>query len=103
MAKDKNVPRYDKQGARRIMRKRDYLADFGGQLALGLMANLVGQLNYFYTDKVGLAVGSVGIVLAISKVIDAFTDVIAGILSIIQKEATISISDGSCRRLFRQP
>lgn len=41
MAKDKNVPRYDKQGARRIMRKRDYLADFGGQLALGLMANLV--------------------------------------------------------------
>ena len=60
------------------MRKRDYLADFGGQLALGLMANLVGQLNYFYTDKVGLAVGSVGIVLAISKVIDAFSDVIAG-------------------------
>lgn len=78
MAKDKNAPRYDKQGARRVMRKRDYLADFGGQLALGLMANLVGQLNYFYTDKVGLAVGSVGIVLAISKVIDAFTDVIAG-------------------------
>lgn len=78
MAKDKNAPRYDKQGARRVMRKRDYLADLGGQLALGLMANLVGQLNYFYTDKVGLAVGSVGIVLAISKVIDAFTDVIAG-------------------------
>ena len=78
MAKDKNAPRYDKQGARRVMRKRDYLADLGGQRALGLMANLVGQLNYFSTDKVGLAVGSVGIVLAISKVIDAFTDVIAG-------------------------
>lgn len=40
MAKDKNAPRYDKQGARRVMRKRDYLADLGGQLALGLMANL---------------------------------------------------------------
>ncbi|MBM6802800.1 MFS transporter [Mediterraneibacter glycyrrhizinilyticus] len=78
MAKDKNAPRYDKQGARRVMRKRDYLSDFSGQLALGLMANIVGQLNYFYTDKVGLAVGSVGIILAISKVIDAFTDVIAG-------------------------
>ncbi len=78
MAKDKNAPRYDKQGARRVMRKRDYLADFGGQMALGLMANLVGQLNYFYTDKAGLAVGSVGIVLAIAKVIDAFTDMIAG-------------------------
>ena len=37
MAKDKNAPRYDKQGARRVMRKRDYLADLGGQLALGLM------------------------------------------------------------------
>ena len=45
MAKDKNAPRYDKQGARRVMRKRDYLADLGGQLALGLMANLVGQLT----------------------------------------------------------
>ncbi len=78
MAKDKNAPRYDNQGARRVMRKRDYLSDFSGQLALGLMANIVGQLNYFYTDKVGLAVGSVGIILAISKVIDAFTDVIAG-------------------------
>lgn len=78
MAKDKNAPRYDKQGARRVMRKRDYLSDFSGQMALGLMANIVGQLNYFYTDKVGLAVGSVGIILAISKVIDAFTDVIAG-------------------------
>ena len=78
MAKDKNAPRYDKQGARRVMRKRDYLADFGGQMALGLMANLVGQLNYFYMDKAGLAVGSVGIVLAIAKVIDAFTDMIAG-------------------------
>lgn len=67
MAKDKNAPRFDKQGARRVMRKRDYMADFSGQLALGLMANLVGQLNYFYTDKVGIAVGSVGVVLAISR------------------------------------
>ena len=33
------------------MRKRDYMADMGGQLALGVMANLVGQLTYFYTDK----------------------------------------------------
>lgn len=78
MAKDKNAARFDKDGARRVMRKRDYFSDFSGQLALGLMANIVGQLNYFYTDKVGLAVGSVGIVLAIAKVVDAFTDVIAG-------------------------
>ena len=93
MAKDKNAPRYDKQGARRIMRKRDYFSDFSGQLALGLMANLIGQLNYFYTDKVGLAVGSVGIVLAISKVIDAFTDMIAGHL--------IDHSKGGDHKYFR--
>ncbi len=78
MAKDKNAVRYDADGARRVMRGGDYMADFGGQLALGLMGNIVGQLTYFYTDKVGLAVGSVGIVMAIAKVIDAFTDVIFG-------------------------
>ncbi len=78
MAKDKNEVRYDADGARRVMRGGDYMADFSGQLALGLMANIVGQMTYFYTDKVGLAVGSVGIVMAIAKVIDAFTDIIFG-------------------------
>ena len=78
MAKDKNEVRYDADGARRVMRGKDYAADRGGQLALGLMGNIVGQLTYFYTDKVGLAVGSVGIVMAIAKVLDAFTDVIFG-------------------------
>ncbi len=78
MAKDKNEVRYDADGARRVMRGKDYMADFSGQLALGLMGNIVGQLTYFYTDKVGMAVGSVGIVMAIAKVIDAFTDVIFG-------------------------
>lgn len=78
MAKDKKEVRYDADGAKRVMRGGDYMADFGGQLALGLMSNIVGQLTYFYTDKVGLAVGSVGIVMAIAKVIDALTDVIFG-------------------------
>lgn len=78
MAKEKKEVRYDADGARRVMRGGDYMADFGGQLALGLMSNIVGQLTYFYTDKVGLAVGSVGIVMAIAKVMDALTDVIFG-------------------------
>lgn len=78
MGKGKNEVRYDADGARRVMRKRDYMADFGGQLGLGLMANLVGQLTYFYTDKVGMAVGGVGVVMMIAKIIDAFTDVIVG-------------------------
>ena len=69
---------FDAEGVKLTMRKRDYLSDMSGQLALGLMANLVGQLQYFYTDKVGIAVGSVGVVMAISKILDAFTDVIFG-------------------------
>ncbi len=78
MGKGTGEVRYDADGVRRVMRKRDYLADFGGQLGLGLMANLVGQLTYFYTDKVGMAVGGVGVVMMIAKIIDAFTDVIVG-------------------------
>ncbi|MFR7461174.1 MAG: MFS transporter [Subdoligranulum sp.] len=69
----KERPTVDKDGAALVMRKRDYLADFSGQLGLGLMANLVGQLQYFYTDKVGIAVGSVGVVMVIAKVVDALT------------------------------
>ena len=78
MGKAGNEVRYDADGIRKVMRKRDYIADFGGQFGLGLMANLVGQMTYFYTDKVGLAVGGVGIILMIAKIIDAFTDVIVG-------------------------
>ena len=65
----------DKNGVQKVMRKRDYLADAGGQMGLNLVANLVGQLTYFYTDKVGLAVGGIGIIMMIAKIIDAITDV----------------------------
>jgi GPH family glycoside/pentoside/hexuronide:cation symporter len=75
MGKKKKELGFDSDGAKKVMRKRDYMADMSGQWALGLMANVVGQLTYFYTDKVGLAVGGVGIVMAIAKVIDALTDI----------------------------
>lgn len=79
MAKEKKVlGRPDSDGNVMVMRGVDYVSDFCGQFGLGLMANLVGQLTYFYTDKVGLAVGGVGIVMLIAKIIDAFTDVIFG-------------------------
>lgn len=78
MAKKNKELGVDSEGMRRVMRKRDYLADCSGQLALGIMANLVGQMTYFYTDKVGLAVGGVGVMMLIAKIIDAFTDVIFG-------------------------
>lgn len=66
---------FDKDGIKKVMRKKDYMADMSGQLGLAIIGNLIGQLTYFYTDKVGLAVGGVGIVMAISKIIDALTDI----------------------------
>ena len=93
MARDKNAVRYDADGVKKVMRGRDYTADLGGQLALGLMANIVGQLQYFYTDKVGMAVGAVGIVMTISKILDAFTDVIFGNI--------IDQSKGGNKKYFR--
>lgn len=68
----------DSNGVQKVMRGKDYGADMLGQLALSLMGNIVGQLTYFYTDKVGVAVGAVGVIMAIAKVIDAFTDVLFG-------------------------
>lgn len=65
----------DKNGVQKNMRKRDYLADAGGQMGLNLVANLVGQLTYFYTDKVGMAVAGIGVIMMISKIVDAITDI----------------------------
>lgn len=75
MGKGKRELGVDNDGFKKMMRTGDYMADMSGQLSLGIMANIVGQLTYFYTDKVGLAVGGVGIVMAIAKIIDALTDV----------------------------
>ena len=74
MARQKAETRYDSQGVELMMRKRDYMADMAGMFGMNLVANLIGQLTYFYTDKVGLAVGGVGIVMLIAKIVDAVTD-----------------------------
>lgn len=68
----------DKFGVQKVMRKSDYFADSLGQFALNSMSGLVGQLTYFYTDKVGMAAGAIATVFFICKIIDAFTDVIMG-------------------------
>lgn len=68
----------DKFGVQKVMRTGDYFADSLGQFALNSMSGLIGQLTYFYTDKVGMAAGAVATVLLICKIIDAFTDVIMG-------------------------
>ena len=68
----------DKFGVQKVMRGGDYFADSLGQFALNSMSGLVGQLTYFYTDKVGMAAGAVATVFFICKIIDAFTDIIMG-------------------------
>ena len=68
----------DKFGVQRTMRRRDFFFFFFGQFALNAMSGLVGQMTYFYTDKVGVAAGAVATILLICKVIDAFTDLIMG-------------------------
>ena len=45
----------DKFGVQRVMRRKDYLGDCLGQFSLNAISGLVGQLTYFYTDKVGVA------------------------------------------------
>ncbi len=67
----------DQFGIQKVMRGSDYFGDSMGQFALNAISGMVGQLTYFYTDKVGLAAGMVATVFMITK-IDAFTDIIMG-------------------------
>ncbi|EOS38351.1 sugar (Glycoside-Pentoside-Hexuronide) transporter [Lachnospiraceae bacterium M18-1] len=76
--KDKNAVRYDRDGIQKVMRTRDYFADSLGMFALNIISGLVGQLTYFYTDKIGIAAGAVGTVFMLCKILDAFTDLIMG-------------------------
>lgn len=68
----------DKFGVQRVMRRKDYLGDCLGQFSLNAISGLVGQLTYFYTDKVGVAAGAVATAFLVVRIIDAFTDVIMG-------------------------
>ena len=93
MKKSKRDLGVDRNGVPKMMRKRDYLADMSGQIGMNLVANVIGQLTYFYTDKVGLAVGGVGIVMLISKIVDALTDLWFG--------NVIDHSKGGNRKYYR--
>ena len=93
MRKSKRDLGVDRNGVPKMMRKRDYLADMSGQIGMNLVANVIGQLTYFYTDKVGLAVGGVGIVMLISKIVDALTNLWFG--------NVIDHSKGGNRKYYR--
>lgn len=68
----------DQFGIQKVMRGSDYFGDAMGQFALNAINGMVGQLTYFYTDKAGLAAAMVATVFMVTKIIDAFTDIIMG-------------------------
>ena len=68
----------DKAGVQKVMYGSDYFGDCLGQFALNAISGLVGQLTYFYTDKVGLAAGGVATAFMLVRILDAFTDLIMG-------------------------
>ncbi len=68
----------DRDGVQKVMHIGDYWGDSLGQFALNAISSLIGQLTYFYTDKVGIAAGAVATMLLICKIVDAFTDIIMG-------------------------
>ncbi len=74
----KKVLGLDKNGIQKTLRLKNYFGDGSGQIALNIISGLVGQLAYFYTDKIGLAATMVGTMLLIPKIFDAFTDLIMG-------------------------
>lgn len=75
---DSNELGIDANGVQKTMMKRHYLGDGAGQVPLNAMTGLVGMLTYFYTDKVGMAAGSVGTILLLVRIFDAFTDIAMG-------------------------
>ena len=60
----------DKFGVQKVMRVKDYFGDATGQFALNAMSTLVGQLTYFYTDKVGMAAGAIATMFIVCKTIN---------------------------------
>lgn len=69
----------DANGIQKTMRFfPDYLGDGAGQLTMNAITSLGGVLTFFYTDRLGLSVGTIGTLLMVVKLIDALTDLVMG-------------------------
>lgn len=68
----------DRNGIQKVMTGKAYAGDAMGQIALNSISCLVGQLTYFYTNKIGMAAATAATVLLVSKIVDAVTDIIMG-------------------------
>ena len=60
------------------MRERDFWSYGAGVLGVAAIGQLISQLSFFYTDKVGMAASVAGTALMVTKIADAVTDLIMG-------------------------
>ena len=68
----------DKNGIQLTMRQKDLWSYGVGVLGISVITGVIGQISYFYTDKVGMAAGLAGSALLVTKIADAFTDLMMG-------------------------
>ncbi len=72
------MAKYDKNGNEMVISKKGYMGDALGQIALNSIMVLTGQLTFFYTNKIGMAAATVGTIIFVAKLFDAFSDLIMG-------------------------
>lgn len=69
---------FDKSGVKKSLTGVDYLTDGVAGVGFYLMQGVMSVIIYFYTEKLGIAVGFASVMLTIPRVADAFTDIIMG-------------------------
>lgn len=67
-------------GTDKNMSPRNFFGDAMTAVSINIISNITGLITYFYTDIIGLAAGTVGTVLLLSKLVDSFTDIGMGVL-----------------------
>lgn len=70
----------DSQGIQLTMHQGQTWAYGAGVLGITVITQLIGQLSFFYTDKVGMVAGLAGSAIMVAKIVDAFTDLVMGVI-----------------------
>lgn len=72
--------RKNNQGIVSELAGRGEIFSYGlGGFGRGLLNSIVmGLLNYFYTNSIGMSAGVIGVVFMVSRIFDGFSDIIAG-------------------------
>lgn len=70
----------DKQGVQFRLYESQIWAYGLGVLGITAINQLIGQLSFFYTDKVGMAAGLAGTAIMVARIADAGTDLVMGVV-----------------------